>query len=156
MCGLREEETNTGIEGSKSFVGRHNVPKARHWPANYPCLHRMSSVPDVSASYITIAHGTCPRHAPAGNWETVRFLLSNARYWMDEFKFDGYRFDGVTSMMYHHHGLSYSFTGGCRTCDNNALPYLLLREYRKVAQAVASSCLAVPDPALANKKGTYI
>ncbi len=34
---------------------------------------------------------------------------------MDEYKFDGYRFDGVTSMMYHHHGLSYTFTGGCRT-----------------------------------------
>lgn len=46
-----------------------------------------------------------------GNWETLRFLMSNARYWMDEFKFDGFRFDGVTSMMYHHHGLSYTFTG---------------------------------------------
>ena len=46
-----------------------------------------------------------------GNWETLRFLLSNARFWMDEYKFDGYRFDGVTSMMYHHHGLSYAFTG---------------------------------------------
>ncbi len=41
----------------------------------------------------------------------MRFLLSNARWWMDEYKFDGYRFDGVTSMMYHHHGLSYTFTG---------------------------------------------
>lgn len=44
--------------------------------------------------------------------ETLRFLLSNCRWWMDEYKFDGYRFDGVTSMMYHHHGLSYTFTGG--------------------------------------------
>ena len=42
---------------------------------------------------------------PAGNWETLRFLLSNTRYWMEEFKFDGFRFDGVTSMMYNHHGL---------------------------------------------------
>jgi 1,4-alpha-glucan branching enzyme len=41
----------------------------------------------------------------------MRFLLSNARWWMDDYKFDGYRFDGVTSMMYHHHGLSYAFTG---------------------------------------------
>ena len=40
-----------------------------------------------------------------GNWETLRFLVSNARWWMEEYKFDGYRFDGVTSMMYHHHGL---------------------------------------------------
>jgi 1,4-alpha-glucan branching enzyme len=46
-----------------------------------------------------------------GNWETLRFLLSNARWWVDEYKFDGYRFDGVTSMMYHHHGLSTTFTG---------------------------------------------
>ena len=30
---------------------------------------------------------------------------------MDEYKFDGYRFDGVTSMMYHHHGLQTTFTG---------------------------------------------
>ena len=47
----------------------------------------------------------------AGNWETLRFLLSNARWWVDEYKFDGYRFDGVTSMMYHHHGLQMAFTG---------------------------------------------
>jgi hypothetical protein len=47
----------------------------------------------------------------AGNWETLRFLLSNARWWVDEYKFDGYRYDGVTSMMYHHHGLQMAFTG---------------------------------------------
>lgn len=49
--------------------------------------------------------------AAAGNWETLRFLLSNSRWWIDEYKFDGYRFDGVTSMMYHHHGLQMAFTG---------------------------------------------
>ncbi|MDR2936674.1 MAG: 1,4-alpha-glucan-branching enzyme, partial [Rikenellaceae bacterium] len=32
------------------------------------------------------------------------FLLSNIKYWLDEFRFDGFRFDGVTSMLYHHHG----------------------------------------------------
>lgn len=47
----------------------------------------------------------------AGNWESLRFLLSNARWWVDEYKFDGFRFDGVTSMMYHHHGLQMAFTG---------------------------------------------
>ncbi|PON56004.1 Glycoside hydrolase [Trema orientale] len=40
-----------------------------------------------------------------GSWEVLRFLLSNARWWLEEFKFDGFRFDGVTSMMYTHHGL---------------------------------------------------
>ncbi|KAK1300227.1 hypothetical protein QJS10_CPB13g01652 [Acorus calamus] len=46
-----------------------------------------------------------------GNWEVLRFLLSNARWWLEEFKFDGFRFDGVTSMMYTHHGLQVEFTG---------------------------------------------
>ncbi|MFR9651166.1 MAG: alpha-amylase family glycosyl hydrolase [Rikenellaceae bacterium] len=36
--------------------------------------------------------------------EVRHMLLSNAKYWLEEFHFDGYRFDGVTSMLYHHHG----------------------------------------------------
>ncbi len=40
-----------------------------------------------------------------GKTEVLRFLLSNLRYWQKEFRFDGFRFDGVGSMMYHHHGL---------------------------------------------------
>ena len=36
--------------------------------------------------------------------EVRRFLLSNVRYWLEEFRFDGFRFDGVTSMLYQHHG----------------------------------------------------
>ncbi|GHP07058.1 alpha-1,4-glucan branching enzyme [Pycnococcus provasolii] len=47
-----------------------------------------------------------------GNRETLRFLLSNLRYWVQEFGFDGFRFDGVTSMLYHHHGIRWSFLGG--------------------------------------------
>ena len=40
-----------------------------------------------------------------GKTEVLRFLLSNLRYWQKEFHFDGFRFDGVGSMMYYHHGL---------------------------------------------------
>ena len=39
-----------------------------------------------------------------GKREVEHFLLSNVKYWLDEYHFDGYRFDGVTSMIYHHHG----------------------------------------------------
>lgn len=39
-----------------------------------------------------------------GKTEVLQFLLSNLKYWMEEFHFDGFRFDGVTSMMYFHHG----------------------------------------------------
>ncbi len=41
--------------------------------------------------------------------EVLRFLLSNVRYWLDEFRFDGFRFDGVTSMLYLDHGLGRHF-----------------------------------------------
>ena len=40
-----------------------------------------------------------------GSHEVLRFLLSNLRFWMDEYQFDGFRFDGVTSMLYTHHGI---------------------------------------------------
>ncbi len=42
--------------------------------------------------------------------EVVHFLLSNIKYWLEEFRFDGFRFDGVTSMLYFDHGLGKAFT----------------------------------------------
>ncbi|MEQ8925181.1 MAG: alpha amylase C-terminal domain-containing protein [Fulvivirga sp.] len=44
-----------------------------------------------------------------GKEEVERFLLSNVRYWLEEFHFDGFRFDGVTSILYHHHGNGVGF-----------------------------------------------
>jgi len=44
------------------------------------------------------------------SWEVLRFLLSNLKWWVDEYGFDGFRFDGVTSMLYHSHGLGKSLT----------------------------------------------
>ncbi|CAH9138425.1 unnamed protein product [Cuscuta epithymum] len=66
-----------------------------------------------------------------GHWEVLRFLLSNARWWLDEYKFDGFRFDGVTSMMYTHHGLGVGFTGNYNeyfgyATDVDAVVYLML------------------------------
>ncbi len=45
-----------------------------------------------------------------GKPEVLHFLLSNLKYWQDEFHFDGFRFDGVTSMLYENHGLGEAFT----------------------------------------------
>ena len=45
-----------------------------------------------------------------GKFEVERFLLSNLRYWLEEFRFDGFRFDGVTSMLYLNHGMGTSFS----------------------------------------------
>ena len=44
-----------------------------------------------------------------GKDEVINFLLSNCKYWLEEFRFDGFRFDGVTSMIYLHHGLGVDF-----------------------------------------------
>ena len=46
-----------------------------------------------------------------GKPEVMHFLLSNCRFWLDEYRVDGFRFDGVTSMLYTHHGLEKAFTG---------------------------------------------
>jgi 1,4-alpha-glucan branching enzyme len=65
-----------------------------------------------------------------GKNSVLHFLLSNCRYWLEEYRFDGFRFDGVTSMIYYDHGLGKSFTtyddyfdGGQ---DEDALAYLFL------------------------------
>ena len=66
-----------------------------------------------------------------GSFEVLRFLLSNLRFYMDEYQFDGFRFDGVTSMMYLHHGNGYGFSGGYHEyfgdlTDLEAIVYLML------------------------------
>lgn len=66
-----------------------------------------------------------------GNHEVLRFLLSNLRFWMEEYQFDGFRFDGVTSMLYHHHGIGTGFSGGYHeyfgpSVDEDGVVYLML------------------------------
>ncbi|KAI9136711.1 glycoside hydrolase [Paraphysoderma sedebokerense] len=65
------------------------------------------------------------------NYETLRFLLSNVKFWLDEYKFDGFRFDGVTSMLYKHHGIGFGFSGHYDeyhndSVDEDAVVYLML------------------------------
>ncbi|KAG8696077.1 alpha-1,4-glucan branching enzyme [Ceratobasidium sp. 394] len=63
--------------------------------------------------------------------EVQRFLLSNLRFWMEEYRFDGFRFDGVTSMMYVHHGIGTGFSGGYHEyygpgADHEGIIYLMI------------------------------
>ena len=71
----------------------------------------------------------------------------NLRYWMEEFKFDGFRFDGVTSMMYSHHGLQMAFTGDTvsisrMSTDVDAMVYLML------ANVLHTLCWELKPPSL--------
>lgn len=66
-----------------------------------------------------------------GNHEVLRFLLSNLRFWMEEYQFDGFRFDGVTSMLYTHHGIGTGFSGGYHEyfgpgVDEDGVVYLMV------------------------------
>ncbi|KAF9585192.1 alpha-1,4-glucan branching enzyme [Lunasporangiospora selenospora] len=66
-----------------------------------------------------------------GHYETMRFLLSNLRYYMEVYRFDGFRFDGVTSMMYKHHGIGFGFSGNYHEyfgegVDLEAVVYLMV------------------------------
>lgn len=66
-----------------------------------------------------------------GSHEVLRFLLSNLRFWMDEYNFDGFRFDGVTSMLYTHHGIGTGFSGGYHeyfgpAVDEDGVVYLMI------------------------------
>ncbi|ODV91338.1 glycoside hydrolase family 13 protein [Tortispora caseinolytica NRRL Y-17796] len=69
-----------------------------------------------------------------GKYEVLRFLLSNLRWYIDEYHFDGFRFDGVTSMLYTHHGIGTGFSGGYHeyfgpNADDESITYLMLANY---------------------------
>eukprot|EP00771_Trimastix_marina_P004125 gnl/Trimastix_PCT/862.p1 GENE.gnl/Trimastix_PCT/862~~gnl/Trimastix_PCT/862.p1 ORF type:complete len:689 (-),score=167.60 gnl/Trimastix_PCT/862:67-2133(-) len=83
-----------------------------------------------------------------GNWETLRFLLSNLRYYMEFYMFDGFRFDGVTSMLYTHHGLGTGFSGGYHEyfglhVDEDCLAYLTLTNH--MLHALYPHCITIAE-----------
>jgi len=90
-------------------------------------------------------------------YEVQRFLLSNVRFWLEDFRFDGYRFDGVTSMLYHDHGLGRPFSGYSDyfggNVDLDAVNYLMLanalaHEVRPDAITIAEDVSGMPGMAL--------
>ena len=85
--------------------------------------------------------------------EVLHFLLSNLKFWMTEYHFDGFRFDGVTSMLYHDHGLGSSFDDDHKYFSLNthveAITYLqlankLIREVNPNAITIAEDMSGMP------------
>ncbi len=97
-----------------------------------------------------------------GKNEVLHFLLSNLKYWMEEFHFDGFRFDGVTSMLYHDHGLGAAFTDYSmyfsENTDIEALTYLrlaneLIHSLNPNAITIAEDMSGMPGMCLKLKDG---
>ncbi|MDR1023982.1 MAG: alpha amylase C-terminal domain-containing protein [Prevotellaceae bacterium] len=92
-----------------------------------------------------------------GKPEVVSFLLSNCKYWMKEFHFDGFRFDGVTSMMYLNHGIGVDFVSYGMyydsQSDEDAITYLtlankLVHEINPAALSIAEDVSGMPGLAV--------
>lgn len=99
-----------------------------------------------------------------GKNEVIHFLLSNCKYWLSEYHFDGFRFDGVTSMLYYSHGLGECFCGygdyfnGHQ--DDNAVCYLtlanqLIHEVNPNAITIAEEVSGMPGLAAPFADGGY-
>lgn len=99
-----------------------------------------------------------------GKDEVLHFLLSNCKFWLEEYHLDGFRFDGITSMLYFDHGLGRCFTGygdyfGGNT-DVDALVYLglaniLVKELNPRAFTIAEDMSGMPGLAVPVEKGGF-
>ena len=97
-----------------------------------------------------------------GKDDVLHFLLSNLAFWMTEYHFDGFRFDGVTSMLYHDHGLGTSFDSDGKYFSLNthteAITYLqlaneLIREVKPDALTIAEDMSGMPGMCLPIEEG---
>lgn len=82
-----------------------------------------------------------------GKNEVIHFLLSNLKYWMEIFHFDGFRFDGVTSMIYHDHGLGSAFVNYdmyfSENTNNEAVTYLQLAN--ELVHSINSDAITISE-----------
>ncbi len=124
----------------------------------------------LDGSYNQYFYGDSRREHPAwdslcfdyGKNQVLHFLLSNCKYWLEEFRFDGFRFDGVTSMLYYNHGLGQAFGGYADYYnggqDVNAITYLtlankLIHTVNPHAISIAEEMSGMPGLALPIKEG---
>ena len=97
-----------------------------------------------------------------GKTGVLHFLLSNLKFWLTEYHFDGFRFDGITSMLYHDHGLGTDFNDNSKYFSYNthteAITYLqlaneLIRQVNPRAITIAEDMSGMPGMALPIEDG---
>jgi 1,4-alpha-glucan branching enzyme len=139
---IHSHAVSNEVEGLSCFDGTlhqffHNGPRGRHHAWDSRCFDYAKP-------------------------QVLHFLLSNCRFWLDEYKLDGFRFDGVTSMLYTDHGLEKAFTSYDDYFDDNvdedALTYLtlankLIRDVRPDAVTIAEDISGMPGLAVPISSG---
>ena len=97
-----------------------------------------------------------------GKDEVIHFLLSNLKFWLEEYHFDGFRFDGVTSMIYHNHGLGTAFDNDDKYFSTNtnveAITYLqlaneLIKQIKPDAITICEDMSGMPGMCLPISEG---
>ena len=141
---IHSHAVNNEIEGLSRFDGTlhqyfHDGPRGRHELWDSRCFDY-------------------------GKLQVLHFLLSNCRFWLDEYRFDGFRFDGITSMLYYHHGMNTAFTSYedyfNDSVDEDALTYLalaskLIHTLRPDARTIAEDVSGMPGLAAPLTSGGY-
>ncbi|MDP4277328.1 MAG: alpha amylase C-terminal domain-containing protein [Bacteroidota bacterium] len=151
---LIDEAHNMGIAVIMDIVHSHAVKNT---------LEGLSSIDGTTKLYFKGEHpawdSLCFNYQKD---EVLQFLLSNCRYWLEEFHFDGFRFDGVTSMLYYSHGLGEKFSNygdyynGNQ--DGDAICYLtlankMIHEINPKAITIAEEVSGMPGIAAPIKDG---
>ena len=132
---------------------------------SHACKNTREGINEFDGTEYQFFHAGAKGEHPAWNTkcfnynknEVIHFLLSNLKYWMTEYHFDGFRFDGVTSMLYLDHGLGVAFTGPDKyfsmNTDVEAVTYLqlaneMIRQVNPKAITIAEDTSALPGLAL--------
>jgi len=141
---VHSHSVSNEVEGLSRFDGTlhqyfHDLPRGRHRAWDSRCFDY-------------------------GKVQVLHFLLSNCRFWLDEYHLDGFRFDGVTSMLYLDHGLEKSFVSYADyfndNVDQDALTYLalanrLIHTLRPDAVTVAEDVSGMPGLAAPEREGGF-
>ena len=157
---LIDEAHRNGVAVIMDIVHSHAVKNEQEGLGNFagdPCQYFMSGGRREHPAWDSLCFDY-------GKNEVLHYLLSNCKYWLDEFHFDGFRFDGVTSMLYYSHGLGEAF-GGYEDYyngheDDEAICYLtlaniLIHEVKKSAITIAEEVSGMPGLAASFSQGGY-